>query len=115
MRLAGLCLLFFAFIFYLGFGISSTIVAPEYARVFALPNDNLYVAPQCLSLEETERYKPLTVGDARKLKLQPEPRCRDERGGFVQEGRSLTGNLMEQLGFLGQIPSRWNSDGTWNW
>ena len=37
------------------------------------------------------------------------------KAGFSQDGRSLSGKLMERLGMLPPLPSRWNPDGTWNW
>ena len=104
----------FAFLVYLGFGIGSTIVAPGHAFVFADAEQGMYIAPPCLSRENWSLYQQVTIGQARKLKLIPEPKCRDE-GGFTQEGRSLSGNILEQLGLLSRLQSRWNPDGTWNW
>lgn len=103
-----------AVLLYLGFGIGSTIVSPDNAIVFAPSSEQVYIAPPCLSQEERSVIPQLTIGQARILKLNPDPKCRDE-GGFTQEGRSLSGKVLEQLGLLGRMPSRWNSDGTWNW
>lgn len=103
-----------AFLVFLGFGIESSKVAPDYALVFVDENQNLYIAPPCLSREKWMLYAHLTIGQAHKLNLNPEPKCREE-SGFIQEGRSLTGVMLEKFGLLEPMGSRWNSDGTWNW
>jgi hypothetical protein len=115
-----------AFLVWLGFGIGSSRTVPEHALVFARPAQNVYVAPHCISTQEIrdlakdplmgERIISLTmtIGEAHKLKLLPDPKCRDE-GGFVQEGRSLSGMLLERIGLLSPLESRWNPDGSWNW
>jgi hypothetical protein len=97
-----------------GFGIGSSKVAPEYALVFVDASQNTYIAPPCLAREKWVLYPQLTIEQAHKLKLNPEPKCRDD-GGFVQEDRSLTGVMFEKLGLLSPLQSRWNADGTWNW
>jgi hypothetical protein len=114
MRLVGIIFVICAFFVFLGFGIGSTIVTPDHALAFVPSTRNVYIAPPCLSQEKQKLIPQLTIRQARILKLNPEPNCRDE-GGFIQEGRSLSGTLLEQLGLLGQMQSRWNPDGTWNW
>jgi len=103
-----------AFLLFLGFGIGGATAAPEYALVFVDANRMVYIAPSCVSRQEWTLYPHLSLGQARKLKLDPEPKCRDE-GGFIQEDRSASGHLLEKIGALGPLPSRWNRDGTWNW
>jgi hypothetical protein len=56
----------------------------------------------------------MTMDQAHKTKLRPDPECRDD-SGFVQEGRSLSGQLLEAAGLLTAQKSRWNADGSWNW
>jgi hypothetical protein len=48
------------------------------------------------------------------LKYEPDQKCGGE-SGFTQDGRSYTGNLLERMGLLPPLPSRWNEDGSWNW
>ena len=106
----GICVL----LVFVGFGIGSSKVAPEYALVFVDASQNTYITPPCLARDKWMLSPRFTIEQAHKLKLTPEPKCRDE-GGFVQEGRSLTGVMFEKLGLLDPVQSRWNPDGTWNW
>jgi hypothetical protein len=99
------------FLLFLGFGIGSSVGAPEYALVAVDPDQKLYFAPSCLPLHTLSQ---ITLGAARKLGFEPDAECRDE-GGFVQEVRSLSGQFLEKLGILHPLNSRWNSDGSWNW
>lgn len=105
--LAGLLLLFF-----LGLGIESSVVAPEYAMVLVDPLNRVYLAPQCLS-ETQNRLVRTTIGEARKAGLEPDPACRDT-GAFTQDTRSLSGMLLENIGILDPLKPRWNKDGSWN-
>jgi hypothetical protein len=102
------------FLVYLGFGIGSSKTAPEYALVFIDSSQSTYIAPACLAQEKWKLYPHLTIEQAHKLKLNPDPQC-VEQGGFVQEDRSLTGVMLEKLGILKPKRTRWNLDGTWNW
>jgi hypothetical protein len=114
-------LLMLGMLLLLGFGCSTSYVAPPNAFVLVDLSRNAYLAPSCVS--EAERAKagrpgsPLkwgTVEVARSLKFEPDDRCRNA-GGFVQEGRSLSGRLLERVGILGPRRPRWNPKGTWNW
>lgn len=89
-------------------------MAPEYALVFIDASYNTYIAPPCLAREKWGAYPQITIAQAYKLKLNLEPKCRDD-GGFVQEDRSLAGVMLEKVGLLSPLKSRWNPDGTWNW
>ena len=102
-----------AVLLFLGFGISSSVVAPPHAVVFVDPSTGVYVAPPCLARRNMALIS-MPVGTARSLKYEPEPKCRD-LGAFLQDARSPSGMLLERLGILGPLPSRWNKDGTWNW
>jgi len=94
----------------LTFGIS--IDAPPEAVMLVDGNSKTYFAPPCLANPAGEGVT--TLENARKLGLTPDPKCR-ESGGFVQTGRSPIGALLERSGLLPQLPSRWNSNGSWNW
>lgn len=98
----------------IGFGIGSTVVAPDHALVFVDEDQLVYIAPPCVDHAKWMLYPQLTIEQAYKLEYGPEPKCRDE-GGFTQEGRSLTGLLFQRIGLLAPQVSRWNPDGTWNW
>lgn len=104
----------FVFLIVIGFGIGSSKVAPDNAVVFINASQNTYIAPPCIARERWALYPRITIEQAYRLKLNPEPKCRDD-GGFVQEGRSLTGSMFEKVGLLSPLKSRWNLDGTWNW
>lgn len=98
---------------YLGFGIGASLGAPDHAIVTIDADRQLYFAPSCVS-EKIRHLPRITIGQARKLSLNPDAACRDA-GGFVQEARSLSGQFLEKLGVLSPLRSRWNADGSWNW
>lgn len=101
------------FLFFLGFGIGASVVAPEHALVIIDADRKSYFAPPCIS-EQMRHFPRITIGQARKLGLNPDAACRDA-GGFVQEARSLSGQLLQKVGALSPLRSRWNADGSWNW
>ena len=98
--------------------IPQTVETPRpNAVVFASDGDMLFVTPPYLQLhpELVSIYnRPTTYGDARAAGYKAEPGC-NEAQCWSQDGRSLTGRLLERLGLLPQLRSRWNSDGSWNW
>lgn len=114
LRLVAAAVVVCAFFLFAGFGIGGSLVAPNHAIVFVDANQNVYIAPSCVPKEKWPLYPHLTIEQADKLKLSPEAACRDA-GGFIQEGRSLTGHLFQKIGLLDPPDSRWNADGTWNW
>ena len=97
---------------FIGLGIGSSKGMPENAQVYVNDTTKTYVAPPCIKTEKGLRR--ITVGEARKLGYGPDARCRDE-GAFLQDDRSLTGMLLQKIGVLRPIPSRWNKDGSWNY
>lgn len=101
------------FLLFFGFGIGASVVAPEHAIVIIDEDRKLYFAPPCVS-EEMRHLPRITIGQARKLSFNPDTVCRDT-GGFMQETRSLSGQLLQKLGVLSPLRSRWNADGSWNW
>ncbi len=101
------------FTFMAGFYIVPTRSMPDNALVLLDDQSKTYFSPRCAKKEE----KPLrsaTAAEARQLKYEPDQSCQGA-AGFRQDGRSMSGNLLERLGMLPPLPSRWNRDGTWNW
>jgi len=96
-----------------GFFIVPARSMPDNAVVLLDDQNHMYVSPLC-GQQEDKVYRATTAAEARQLKYKPDKKCRD-KGGFSQEYRSLTGNLLVRLGMLPPVPSRWNPDGTWNW
>ena len=85
---------------------------PDYAIVFVDDQDSTYTTPICVG--ESHSLRSLTAEQARNLGYRSDRQCRNE-GGFMQVGRTLPGALLEKLGILKPLPSRWNTDGSWNW
>jgi hypothetical protein len=104
--------LFIIVLFALGYYIEIIPNMPHYALLYVDDNNRTYFALPCV--KNLENLRLCTAADAYKLKYKPDPQCRDQ-GGFTQEGRSLIGYLLERIGLIDPLPSRWNSDGTWNW
>lgn len=96
-----------------GFFIFPTRAMPDNAVVLLDDQTRTYVSPGCAKQEKGE-YRQATAAEAHKLNYKPDKKCQDA-GGFRQDNRSLSGNLMARLGMLPPLPSRWNPDGTWNW
>ena len=105
--------MFVGFTLLAGLGCPSTNTMPSNAEVFVEDDAKTYFAPPCLE-QDRPSLRATTADRVHSLKYRPDPKCRDE-GGFTQDGRSVTGILFEALGVLPPLPSRWNSDGTWNW
>ncbi len=107
---------------------------PSHALVLLHDPDSTYVAPPCDPIWNEDYEKEwnargegtefdaeqflyslaLSAETARRLGYRGNRECADA-GGFVQEGRSSLGDLLEAVGLLKPLPSRWNEDGTWNW
>lgn len=98
--------------FVLGFGIGSSHSMPRNAIVLLDHRGRTYLAPPCV--RDSSGHDEAIAGQADEMGYRPEPACRDQ-GGFVQEGRSLSGLLLEKMRVLRPLTSRWNPDGTWNW
>ena len=96
-----------------GFFIVPTRTMPDNAIVLLDDQNHTYLSPSCANQEKKE-YRLARAAEAQKLNYEPDKKCRDQ-GGFSQDTRSLTGNLLGRLGLLPPLPSRWNPDGTWNW
>ncbi|MCL4504261.1 MAG: hypothetical protein M1438_20745 [Deltaproteobacteria bacterium] len=100
------------FTFLAGFYIVPTRTMPDNALVLLEEQNKTYFSPSCVPKDKILR--PATAAEALRLKYQPDKKCQDA-SGFRQDSRSLSGRLMERLGMLPPLPSRWNPDGTWNW
>jgi hypothetical protein len=96
-----------------GFFIVPTRTMPDNAIVLLDDQNHTYLSPSCANREKKD-YRIARSVEARRLNYQPDKKCRDAEG-FSQDSRSITGNLLERLGLLPHLPSRWNPDGTWNW
>jgi len=113
-RAIGIALAVCGFLFFFGFGITGFVTAPEHATVLVDPATQTYIAPPCIGPLHASSLPSTTIGKARKEKLKPDDECRNSNG-FTQEARSLSGKLLERIGILPPVRSRWNADGTWNW
>lgn len=110
---------------FIGFGIGTTSGCPDHTLLLVNRDTKEYYAPPCIMTEGYDNVDKirmfamltnLTVLTDKELKgkgLKLNADCRDE-GGFVEEGRSLSGGLLEKIGLLPKFKSRWNDDGTWN-
>lgn len=107
--------LFLLFLFFVGFGVGVSKSPPKNAIVFFDSTEKTYFAPPCVkALDERTTLTKSTIGKVYKLKLNPDPECRDTEA-FLQEARSLSGQLLVKIGILKPLKSRWNIDGSWNW
>ena len=96
----------------IGLGIGSSKGMPDYAQVYIDDAKRTYLAPPCLKI--IAGLRAVTAGEARRLGYSPDRKCRKE-GAFIQDDRSFTGMLLQEVGILKPIPSRWNEDGSWNY
>ena len=96
----------------IGLNIGSSKGMPNYAKVYVNDVTKTYLAPPCIKI--TLGLRVITAGEARGLGYRSDRKCRDE-GAFIQDDRSLTGTLLQTIGILKPIPSRWNEDGSWNY
>ena len=117
-----------AAVFALGFGIETTIAPPDHARVLVDVANGYYVSPPCIetygrTLKDWERVrnflKEIRLGEVRatnRRRVEPIRPWR-ECGAhpFNQEGRSLSGYILETIGILPDLESRWTKDGSWRW
>ncbi|MDQ1353746.1 MAG: hypothetical protein QG657_4053 [Acidobacteriota bacterium] len=112
------------FILILGFGIGSFRTMPEYALLLVCDETKEYFAPPCLmeygyddikAIYQFGRQKNLRVASKKEVRIpyRPNSECR-ENSGYIQDGRSLSGMLLEKIGLLPKENSRWNPDGSWN-
>lgn len=108
-----------AAVLWLGFGIVSSRHVPDSALVYVSPN-HVFYAPPCISLSASHSVEAMsslvltTIQSARAIGATPDRDCVNT-GAFYQDGRSLSGLLLEYVGLFPPLKSRWNEDGSWNW
>ena len=96
-------------------GIRSNKAPPKNTIVFVDNDTHTYIAPPCVTAQKDwTHYSRMTIEQAEKLNFNPNPVCR-KHGVFEQEDRSLGGHVLEKIGILKPLPSRWNPNGSWNW
>lgn len=113
-------------IFLFGFAIGTITTTPDSAFVFIDEEAKLYYAPPCImeygfndenmilffAFDHELNFKRFS--EIKGKGYNPDYECRNI-GGFVNEGRSLSGGLLEISGLLPKSISRWNDNGTWNY
>jgi hypothetical protein len=99
-------------LFGLGFGFAPSTDAPPHALVQVDAASKTYFAPPCRQI--SSRLGLTTIENARRLGFSPDAHCL-EIGGFAQMDRSLSGQLLEKVGLISPLRSRWNANGSWNW
>ena len=101
----------------LGSYIDTVIAPPPHAQMYVNADEKVYVSVPCAA-NYPEKYanRKFTRALTKDIPsdFKPSRECR-EASGFNQEGRTLNGKILEAIGFLGPLRSRWNADGTWNW
>jgi hypothetical protein len=96
----------------MGLGVTTISTAPDHALVYADIQSREYFAPPCV--DHASELIVLTIGQVHDLDYRPNSDCVNA-GAFQSNTRSLITVLLESVGVLSPPPSRWNSDGTWNW
>lgn len=98
---------------------------PSHALVIYDIASDTYIAPPCISDDEDIRFRVdigaptpelpvLTYKEAVERGGKSSELC-IETGSWFMTNRSLMGKLLERIGWLSPMPSRWNDDGSWNW
>lgn len=110
------------------FGISSIIPVPTHAFAYMNALTKEIYAPTCLDQQtkttlqrpckhctmEREYFVLGPIGIMRSMGGKFNDECNNS-GAFSQDGRTLLGIILEYIGILPPLKSRWNPDGTWNW
>ena len=93
---------------FLGLGVSTSKHMPENTLLAVDLQNQVYYAPRFAPAIGTVilRRSDLPKG------FRPDPASRDA-GEFFNEGRSLTGILLETVGLVPPLKSRWAPDGSW--
>lgn len=101
------------FIAFLGFGVGSTVIVPPYALAFLDDSRKVYITLPCVDEWRTRPTQTIdilrrsTVGEAYKFSYMIDEKCRDA-GGYVADGRSLTGLMLERVGILSPLTYWWD-------
>ncbi len=99
-------------LFSLGMTVEMSKTMPNSATVYLDGEAKTYFAPPCVGRDTALRG--VTASEAHFMGYEPNPDC-ENKGWFTQKGRSLSGDLLQRLGVLAPLPSRWNADGSWNY
>lgn len=108
---------FAIFLFLLGFAIGSVETPPANAEVWVDDAAREFITPPFLQShsELVRRFnRRMTYGEARANHYASDRQCNNQMC-WSQDGRSLSGGILEGAGLLPKLPSRWNADGSWSW
>jgi hypothetical protein len=109
----------------IGFTIEYSSVCPGYSLILVNEEISEYYAPPCIMNYGYDKIEDIylfarennlhvyTMKELKGKKIRPNPACRD-RGGFSEDGRSILGAYLEDLGLLPELKKKWNTNGTWN-
>jgi len=103
----------------LGNSIDITKNVPANAVVYADFQNNIYYAPPYIdnnrypSTLDVKSLKAETVTESLQRNHKADSVCVEE--GYFKEYDTLTNIILVKFGLAKPKPSRWNSDGSWNW
>lgn len=98
---------------YLGFGLRTIRTIPKNAIVYVDDSKKVYYGLPSLPQDKAS-LRRTTIGEAYNRKYKPDEISRNN-GDFMQEGRSVSGSLLEKVGIFPKLESRWNTDGSWKY
>ena len=96
----------------LGMGISTSRYMPENAWLVVDHQRQIYFAPP---FAPAERQGLLWMRRSELPQGYRSDSTHRNLGAFFQEGRSMTGSLLEWIGILKHAESRWGADGSWRY
>lgn len=99
---------------FFGAGIGTSRTIPDNAIVYANDYTKTYVGEPSITNKDKKNLRKVTINEMHKSNYNPEDKS-VENGDFTEDGRSLTGTLLEHIGLLHPLKSRWNQNGTWNY
>lgn len=104
-------------LFSFGFVFGTVLTPPNNASVWVNDTQKQFVPPPFRDNNPSiapALSRLATYGDVRALGYRAEPNC-NKQSCWAQDGRSLSGKLLQAAGLLRPVRMRWNADGTWNW
>lgn len=98
----------------IGLTIGSTGIIPDNAIVYADTNKNVFYSPLSLTQDKVTALglKKSTIKNAEELGYKMDEGDKQNRY-FQQDGRSLTGSILERVGILPKLKDRVDSNGNW--